>query len=562
MGKIADWVINFFKSASLVDKSAEPLVYYGDPYDSYSPTTVYRGGSNSDGSKFHRGLSSTGSSPIINNRITMLNARSAYHDSPPARAMIDRFADTVIGSGLRWNPTPRYETLGMTAEQSEEWADKARVSFDIWASNKKVTIDESLNLYQSMRLMEIAQQRDNDYFVRFHYSNRKDLLNPLQISFIDPLQVRGCGITSTRGYQYFGDGINRDANGKEVSYNVSVRNEVKNTYDNVTVPAVGARSGKRMMIHCFRPDYAGQGRGISRIGHILQEFENFTDFSLSQIIKAINQSNITMYVKPSKDAPASNVFDSVTHTRPSGPYGADPTVPADAQQVGEAALPLDQYVKYLDIQEATLREPGSAGVFALQEGEDLAPFGNTSPSENYNTFVDAFVSYLAASCSMPIEILLGKFNSNYSASRAAIIMFWRVAEIWRRDMKADFLDYVAEAWMDGEISRGRISAPGWRDPMIRANWMHNSWLGDPIPNIDPLVTAKAYEMQIRQGSTTLDAIARDTNGSSGSANRLQLAREFAELPVPPWDQKQPIQEKQEENKDEKDDKGNRKGYNE
>jgi capsid protein len=532
MGAILDWFAGIFKTAHFEDPNNELLAIYDQDY---RPGRIHSSGS--DGSKFYQGLSASGSSPILDNRTLMINARSAYHDSPFARAMVDRFADTIIGSGLRLCPSPNYTVLKITPEKAEKWGNKRRDSFHLWASSKKVMADESMNLYQLMRLIEIFQQRDNDYFVRFHYSKKRDLQNPLQLSLVDPLQIRGTDYTSTRGFQYYSEGISRDQNGKEIAYLAYIRDAKDGNYKEVEVPAIGPRSKLRMMAHGFRADYANQARGVSRIGHLLQEFEALTGFTLAQIYKAINQSQITYFVKPSKDAPASNPLDSVTHRRASGPYGSDPNVPVDAQNVGNANLPFEEYVRYLDIQEASFREPGSSAIFGLAEGEDLKSLENTAPSDSFNTFVDSFVSYLAASNSMPIEVLLQKFNSNYSASRAALIMLWRIVEIGRKEKKADILDHIYEAWLEGEIARGRISAPGWLDPVRRAAWMENTWQGDPLPNIDPLNTIKAYKEEAALGAITLDDIARNTNGSSGKTNRAQLTREFEELPIPTWEQK-------------------------
>jgi capsid protein len=136
--------------------------------------------------------------------------------------------------------------------------------------------------------------------------------------------------------------------------------------------------------------------------------------------------------------------------------------------------------------------------------------------------------------SMPVEVLLMKFGSNYSASRAALLLFWRVALRWRQEMASDCLNPIYEMWLSGEIAAGRIEAPGWSDPRLRAAWLANNWVGSPMPNIDPSKTAKATKMQVEMGLTTLGRAARELNGSDGKANRAKIAREFAEIPPSPF----------------------------
>lgn len=491
----------------------------------YYPGSVYGTGRGGDGAKWPGGLSASGQSPILNHYMLRQNARSAYHDVPQAKAMVDRFADTVVGPGLRLDATPAADLLGITKEQAEAWAEKVNAAFHCWAKSEKVSIDGRMNLYQAQRLAEICQHRDGEYFTRLYYTNRRDLLNPLQLSFLDPNQIRGYGFTNTYGFQWDGDGINRDKNGKAISYDVYQRGK-DGEYIKTTVPAYGARSKRRMMLHGLMQEYPGQGRGFSRIGHALQEFENISDFSLSTIKKAINQSSITMYVKPNENNPASNPMIGNT-----GVSAAAPTIPSATETTdAEGCDP----VAVTALPEATNMVPGSAAVFSLQEGEDLRPFDGSAPADSFAQFVDAFTAYLAASVSMPIELLLLRFNQNYSASRACLVLFWQVAEIMRAERATDFLNPIYENWLAGEIAAGRISAPGWSDPRLRAAWLECNWIGPSMPEIDPVKAAEAAKLRIEMCSTTLERTAREYNGTSAKDNMLQLEAEYGRYPKPPW----------------------------
>jgi capsid protein len=264
---------------------------------------------------------------------------------------------------------------------------------------------------------------------------------------------------------------------------------------------------------------------------VLQEFSDLTTFTISQIKKAISQSSLSMFVKPGPEQAASNIMDGVAHTLGAGPTSADPLNP---EAVDAQGSDLPASVSYNLLPEATMVQPGSVGVFNLERAEDLKPFPQTAPGESYPEFVNAFVSYLSASTGMPVEVLLMKFGQNYSASRGALMLFWRVAMIWRAELSSDFLDPVFEEWLTGEIAAGRIQAPGWSDPFLRRAWLNHTWIGQPMPNIDPLRTAKADETYAGLGAQTLDHIARNLNGSDGSTNRAKLTRELTELPDMPW----------------------------
>lgn len=489
------------------------------------------GSSINHGAKWPAGLSNSGRTRTLSHHMLRRNARDAYHDSMQARGVVDRMADTVADTGLRLEACPDATLLGLSEEEAEAWARDVEARFDVWARGKKSHRAETMNFYQSHRLYQIGQHRDNDIFIRLYYSADRDLLNPLQFEFIDPDQIRGDAYTSTSGIQYNNDGIERDERGREKSYKVWVMRDGK--YEMIDI---AARTNRRLhMLHGFNTEYAGQKRGYARLGHALQEFENITDVTMSHIKKAIAQSQIVGFVKPSDNEDASNPFEGILTNHGAGPasemFGSEPSPDEGAQSVTAESL---QPVTCYDVPEATTSQPGGMMITNLLRGQDIKPFSNTAPADSFNQFVDSFTAYLSASVSMPIEVLLMRFGQNFSASRGALLLFWRVVVIWREEMGADYLDPVFAMWLSGEIGAGRILAPGWTDPRLRQAWLKNSWVGSPPPDIDPSKVSKARKDNLEMGLTTMDRESRNLNGSSAEANQRKLRREVKDAPRMPW----------------------------
>lgn len=480
------------------------------------------------GAKFPAGLSASRLVNIHDHFRLRQNVRDAMYDSSVARGIVERFTDTVVDTGLKLKPTPVADVIGMTLEEAETWADNVAQRFHLWASSKKSARNRQNNFYQNQHLYEFFQQRDNDVFVRFYYGRDKDQFNPLQIEFIDPNQIRGYDYTTT--YMQYGcdDGIIRDSNGREVGYKVWNTDPATGKMTDSTIPARGEKSGRIFMIHGHTIEYAGQGRGYPRLSHALHEFEEITNFKQATIQKAIIQASYVMAVEnPQKDP--SNPMQGRAAGPPEMTYGTG----AEDILTTEATVDTEPRVNYEAHPEATMTAPG-VGIFNLREGDQLKYLQDTSPSAQYEAFVNAFCSYLCASVNMPVEMLLMKFSQNYSASRATMILFWRVAQYWRNEMSSDFLDPTYECWLSEEIASGNISAPGWSDPLLRAAWLCCEWAGLPMPNIDPLKSIQASKMAVELSAETLDDISRDYNGSSGKSNRAKLNRQYAELPQPPW----------------------------
>lgn len=505
----------------------------------------YGGNKYGNGAKFSSGMSSGAPLTIHDHFSARQYARDAMYDGTVPRALVNRYADTIVDIGLKLKPTPMSKVLGITPEQAEEWAENVAESFHLWAKSKKSHRSRINTFYQNQRLYSTFQWRDNDMFTRFFYSREKDLYNPLQIDFVDPNQINGYGYTSTYT-QIPGDydGIIKDESGRETGYKTWYTNK-NGEYVQTTIPAVGAKSKRTHMIHGFNPDYAGQTRGFSMIADIVQDSELFEDFKLSHIKKAIAQSSIAMAVENEEQDPSNPLEDRIAG--PMAEYGTIGKPPTDDTVTGE--LLTEPNINYTAIPEATINEPGSVGVFNMKRGDKLKNMSDTSPSAQFDSFSNAFVSYLAASKGMPVEVLLMKFSNNYSASRGTLILFWRIAVIWREEMNADFNNPIYESWLSEEIAAGRISAPGWSDPRMRAAWLNAEWAGAPMPNIDPLKTAAADKEYVGMGAQTLDDVARNFNGSSGKHNRMKLVREYAEWPPPPWNSVAPVEEKQEKSEE-------------
>jgi lambda family phage portal protein len=482
------------------------------------------------GSKWPAGTSDGTPIDIFSHFALRQKARNLMHDSIEARALVQSIVDTTVDVGLKLKPTPIPEVLKKSPEELELWSEKTALMFDMWAQSKKSHRPEINNFYQNQRAYQLFQQRDNDIFVRFYYGRAKDLLNPLQIKFVDPNQIYGFDYTSS----YFqdirdSDGIIRDDSEKETHYKVWYLDR-DGKFKCEKIPAIGEKSGRIFMIHGFNPEYASQGRGYSKISHAIQELEDLTNFKHSVIQKAINQASFVAAIE-NEEQDASNPLEGQV-AGPIKEYGSSPQPAGDASNITDASL--EPIINWEVTNEATIRQPGSLLVGNLRRGDKMKYLSDTSPGAQYDKFVGSFFSSICASVGSSMEVVLKQFNQNYSASRGTLILCFRTAQIEREEMISDFCNHVYEMWLSGEIALGRIQCPGWSDKFMRAAWLKCEWSGAPMPNIDPLKTAEADQKYTELGAQTLDDVARNFNGSSGKANRTKLIRQYGELPTPPW----------------------------
>lgn len=106
-------------------------------------------------------------------------------------------------------------------------------------------------------------------------------------------------------------------------------------------------------------------------------------------------------------------------------------------------------------------EMGPGNIVHLKTNEDVT-FGDPKrPAGGFPAFIDAVAIQIGSSLEISKEILMKEFNSSYSASRAALLEFWKVVKMRREWFVSDFCRPIYEIWMYEAIARGRIKAPGF-----------------------------------------------------------------------------------------------------
>ncbi len=123
-------------------------------------------------------------------------------------------------------------------------------------------------------------------------------------------------------------------------------------------------------------------------------------------------------------------------------------------------------------------EMGYGTVVELAEGEKANAVAPGRPNSNFDPFVMALIKQIGAALEIPYEILIMAFTNNYSASRAAILEFFKTIKMYRTWFVMDFCQPVYEEWLAEAVARGRVAAPGFfADPVIRKAYCSAEWNG-------------------------------------------------------------------------------------
>ena len=472
------------------------------------------------GEKFYGAM---GYPPIVHRNPTLERRRSriAWLESVQARELLQRLVDNVIGPGLKLESTPKWEIIQPSLEIASEVLDSQRrakereiqIRFDLFMGSKDPDITGRKNGYQLQRLFFLNYLRDGEVFILFRYSPDPRRISPLTVQFIGPDQILNPHDTTmytaaeARGNRIV-EGIELDADNNEVAYFIFDEKVGTST----RVSKYGPKSRRVFMVHALIQEAIGQVRGTPVLSSVVHELQKITDYGVAELESAVVNAMFATWVKPAPDKRASDILRGLTIASTSAmqaatapvPSGADPRV--EPPQLGMAI------------------QPGLVST-NLGPGEEIVSFDSKRPNVAFGGFVDTIMKAVASSTGQPLEVVEMRFNANYSASRAAMLLAWNVVDTYVDGVASDFLNPLFEQWFTEEIRAGNIKlgdfGGAWdSSPVLRRAWLSCDWIGVPMPAMDPAAEAKADDIRIQGGLTTRERVGTQ-------AQRIGRRREHA-----------------------------------
>jgi lambda family phage portal protein len=221
------------------------------------------------------------------------------------------------------------------------------------------------------------------------------------------------------------------------------------------VPAFGAQTGRRNVLHLYAKRRIGQTRGAPWLSGVIELFKQLGTYTESEVSAAVLAAMIAITTKTDDRAGLSPLESAVQGTTPA------------AGTADGAASSWD----------GTLT-PGLA--VDLGKNEEIAAFKSDGrPNPQFDPFVQAILRQAGAYLGLPFEVLIKHFTASYSAARAALLDAWRFYLANRAWLVEMFCQPVYEAWLEEAVALGRVQAPGFfDDPMLRAAYCRANWHGD------------------------------------------------------------------------------------
>lgn len=394
-------------------------------------------------------------------------SRDAIRNLPLAKGIINTLADNVIDKGLRFQSTVDKDILGITDDQKKKLETEIETEWRCWSESPLADI-AGINTYTKMQKMIYKSYLENgDSFVLFTKSRSKRRNCNLTLQMIEADRISNKD--SVQDSSMLIAGVHKNTFGKHLRYDVSNRLLVHNLSDvnKRTWRTINKfdREGRVSMIHLLNQERFEQTRGIPFLTTVLETLYKIGKLQESELTSALVESLFTIFIK------------SVD--------GQSTLDPFDANKLkGKRKLPKDAGLT-------------SGGIIQLPEGTDIDIADPKRPNSKFEPFLYAMIKMIGASTGIPFEILLKQFSSSFSASKAAIIIFWQMVQREREFFNTACNNIILERVVEDGILNGRITAPKFdTDESFRKAVLNGTWLGNNRIILEPMAEVKAARERI------------------------------------------------------------------
>lgn len=414
-------------------------------------------------------------------------SRDLYMNTPIATGVIRRLATNAVNAGLTVQSRIDRDFLKLSDDAANKWEKDAEREWKLWSTSKNCDLNRTNTFGQLQHLSFLSFLLSGDVFIMLPFKKVKDFPYSLRLQLIEGDQIsnpnnmaEGMPNSKIRG------GVEVDSDNAPVAYHIRTKHPGDFTFQFKwkRVPIFGKNSGRRNILHIFNKERPGQRRGMPFLAPVMEQLKQLTRLSESELMGALVASFFTVFVKniPSDGRLDEGFIPSTTD----GATTSNSLIQDPSTDAGDKNY-----------------EMGSGNIITLDEDEDIEVADPKRPNNAFEPFFEAIVKQVGASLELPFELIMQVFNSNYSASRGAILEAWKTIKKYRQNFITDFCQPVYEEFLTEAVINGRLVAPGFlTDPLKKMAWCGTRWGGLGQGQIDPMKETKGAILRMRNHLTT------------------------------------------------------------
>ena len=493
--KIGNFEMNFGSGKKAESTATQSTVYQGDYAYGHSYPIVNK---NWDGEK------TLGELGVVVRNIPdyqklRLRSYHAYATIDTVKIIASKFFYWTIGVGLKLQAEPNRtvlesEGINNGADVYAKFQKMVEARFMVYANSKECDYLKEKTLHELALDTYQGEFLGGDMLVIIRFDD-----NGPNIQLLSGDHVCNPGLDEISKVEerknYVEHGIEIDEKGAHVAY--FVKTKQKNDIDKYErIPAKGVKTGKRLawLISGKKicPDHL---RGVPAMAQSLEKINKLDRYVEAAVTNAEQGAKIVYSIEHQEYSSGESPLDQVVARK------RNPGILSNAN--GDESNP----TVLADGLANRITETTSGQTFNLPNGASLKAF-DSKIETNFGEFHSTVFKSISAGVDVPPEVAMQEYNSNYSASRAAINSFGYIIVINRQKFANDFYIPFYKLWLEWQVLNKKITAPGYIENitnfMVTESYTQCRFTGKNMPHIDPLKEIKAVrEMLGIDGATPL-----------------------------------------------------------
>jgi len=443
----------------------------------------------------------------LNIQILRERSRDAFMGIPLATGAVETLDTNVIGTGLEANPQVDGESLGLTPDATMKLNKELKLKFGWWANDPRECDYEAKHTFGTLQHIGFQSMLlSGDCPVLFPLKPRPGVLFDLRVRILEADRIRD-PMPFDPSKNIF-NGVEQTDDGEIQAYHISEIHPLamlRFRWQGIIAPGrtfrvepYGPLSGRRNMVLLMRPERPEQRRGVPILAVCLELLKQMGRYVDATVLGAVIQSYFTAFI--TSEFPDPTIFESLL---------------TDEQK--KEIFDFNPYNVQLGPGIVNFMRPGHQVNFATP----------TQPQSTFGDFTIAVAKFIGSATGVPYEVLLKQYNSSYSASRAALLDFWKRVRKFRALMAEGMCQPAYEEWMADAMALNVIEGfkGNFDDPYVRRAMTRCIWTGASAGSIDPVKEVAAADQKVRCGFSTIERESSELNGSDYRDNIRQAAVE-------------------------------------
>ena len=436
-------------------------------------------------------------------------ARILDMSSPVARAAVQCLMQGVIGSGLKYSPLP-------TSQYFDDYASLTN------ALSERLDLMSNLHLLDSTGRLTFGELQAS-LFRNFVLSGdcfliRKKMMGGKfgwrlveeRTCFTPPWMKqdeRSAGIAYTDEGRYVVDGVELSKSLRPLAYWMCYTPDFSADRDAWCRIPIIDRKGLPIVIHVGMIDRGDQFRGISMLAPLIESLYATMSFQEAECQSAIIQSAHSFVITSDAINTTLDPLAALSQAALDKPLVPEDDEMGKHKEHDIALDPLGYGSLNNSVFDGVLNRtdyvaPGSS--IRLKPGEKIEAFPTTHPNSYYAQFLETQAQLIGSALRIPSEVLMQKFDSSYSASRAALGAFNRTCQAYRTRfieaaLKPLWTVFSYEALLDMGYTGDDIV------DKARTLALESAWtLQEKPESLDPVKDLEFYRTAVKDGFITKD----------------------------------------------------------